>query len=176
MDPVIAEIRRKLKSKGVKVATIIERCRQLDRNNDDIVHVDDLEDVIQQCLGEHKLTTREIHRLFSSLSFDKKRGNVEYLKLSSILEPMKTPSKASAEEKWHDSPDDEPDSRDIKSGSVGEFLQRGACPAEIKNFKRLIAALERFERDSGMKLAPTDDGFVVPLGPDLRASIKFFMS
>ena len=81
-------------------------------------------------------------------------------------------------------------------GSVGEWLFKAACPSEIANFKRFIACLERFERESGMKIQLTPGGFTqtlvylliylliiiynignfkVPLGPDLQASIKFNM-
>ena len=61
-------------------------------------------------------------------------------------------------------------------GSVGAFLKGSACPSEIRNFKRFVACLEAFERDSGMKLNLKDDGgFSVPMGPDLRATITFSM-
>lgn len=62
------------------------------------------------------------------------------------------------------------------SGSVGEWLKKSACPAEIKNFKLFVSCLEKFERDSGMKISLKEDGgFLVPLGPDMRANISFFL-
>ena len=64
----------------------------------------------------------------------------------------------------------------IFTGSVGAWLKQSACPAEIKNFQSFVACLERFERDSGMKINLKEDGgFTVPMGPDLRASISFYM-
>jgi len=61
------------------------------------------------------------------------------------------------------------------SGSVGDWLIKSACPAEVKNFKKLIACLERFERESGMRLnmKPNGEGFDIPLGPDLACSMSF---
>lgn len=61
------------------------------------------------------------------------------------------------------------------SGSVGDWLMKSACPAEVKNFKKLIACLERFERESGMRLnmKSNGEGFDIPLGPDLAASLSF---
>lgn len=97
------------------------------------------------------------------------------------------PASKNPSEKWATMP-----------GSVGEWLFKAACPSEIANFKRFISCLERFERESGMKIQLTPGGlilniafsftliyyniiiynignFKVPLGPDLQASIKFNM-
>ena len=62
-----------------------------------------------------------------------------------------------------------------RQGSIGEWLQTASCPAERKNFRKFIDAMERFERETGMKISNQHDGFTVPLGPDLRCQIKFFM-
>jgi hypothetical protein len=36
-----------------------------------------------------------------------------------------------------------------------------------------MACLETFEHESGMKIKPQNDGFLVCLGPDLRATVSF---
>lgn len=186
MDPreAFISIRKKISLSGAKLATIVGKCELLDRNSDGVLHVDDLEDVIQETLKEQKLTTREMNHLLGSLSRDKRRGNVEYNKLFDVLESTKLESsKKNLEEKWYDRGENGSEqihavhsSADLKSpGTVGDFLQRAACPSEIKNFKRFISCLEKFERDSGMKIKQTEEGFIVPLGPDLRVGITFFM-
>ena len=42
--------------------------------------------------------------------------------------------------------------------------------------KKFIHALEKYERDSGMKVEQTGDGLIVPLGPDLKVSISYLSS
>lgn len=171
-DEAIIRIRRKLREQGVKVASIVSKCEVLDRNRDNIIHVDDLEEVIQECLKDNPLTRREMNYLLGRITHDKRRGNVEYSQLFEILEQRE--NKVEKEEVWHDDEACDDDVESAEKGSIGEFLQRSACPAEVKNFKRFIAALEMFERDSGMRVTSIDGGFLVPLGPDLRASVKFF--
>lgn len=63
----------------------------------------------------------------------------------------------------------------VQSGSVGEWLFKKACPAERRNFVKLIEALERFEAQTGMQITrnETTGDLVVPLGPALRAKIEF---
>jgi hypothetical protein len=121
-----------------------------------------------------------MNHLLCLLSFDKKRGNVEYHRLLNLLDSdVYHPNDTDVKEKWMDEGADNlsrPRTNLTKAGSVGEFLQSVACPSEIKNFKRLISALETFERESGMKISSNADGdFLIPLGPDLKASLKFFM-
>ena len=57
--------------------------------------------------------------------------------------------------------------------SIGSWLEKSACPAEVKNFKKFIHALEKYERDSGMHIEDQPNGFTVPLGPDLKVSMTF---
>ena len=59
-------------------------------------------------------------------------------------------------------------------GTVGEWLTKSACPSEVKAFKKLISALERFEREAGTTITTEADGSLsIPLGPDLKATINF---
>jgi len=63
-----------------------------------------------------------------------------------------------------------------KNGSVGEWLQTVSCPAEQRNFRKFIDCMEAYEASSGMKVIPNERGFVVPLGPDLRAQVNFYQA
>ena len=58
-------------------------------------------------------------------------------------------------------------------GSIGEWLQKKAYPTEVSNFKCFIQALEKYTRDTGEKIETTEDGFLVSLGPDLKAKIQY---
>lgn len=167
----------KFRSSKIKVATIIAKCEKIDNNSDGIIHVDDLEDIIQELLGKHRLTAREMIYLLGQLTHDKRKGKVFYNNIQDFLEPD-TP-KAGAT-RWKTSIDHDNDDAEISNplpqGSIGEFLQRAACPSEIKNFSRFVSMIEKLERRSGMKVTATAEGFVVPLGPDLRVNINFFLS
>ena len=129
------------------------------------------------------LNRREINILCSSLELPGARGkSIEYKRLTDILEGTRSFNRSGgAGETWRDvdyGTSDKPavpERRGRSKGSVGEWLVDGACPAEQKNFRKFIDAMERFERDTGMKIQPEGDGFTVPIGPDLRASVKFFM-
>jgi hypothetical protein len=143
----------------------------LDGNDDGLIDINDLEDLLNSLLGENRLSKREYRLLVSAVSSNDGKGSIKYHKLFEVLEPS---TKQMEPERWRGSVEVNRDERwATRPGSVGNWLQRAACPAEIQNFKRLIACLETFERDSGMKVTPSADGFMVPLGPDLRASIKF---
>mmetsp|Transcript_40778 Transcript_40778/g.41640 ORF Transcript_40778/g.41640 Transcript_40778/m.41640 type:complete len:131 (+) Transcript_40778:624-1016(+) len=127
------------------------------------------------------LSKRERRYLTSSLSLRKNSVALDYKKLGDVLqdaydERFEEPKQK--QERWVDDEviENGYESRFISpSGSVGEWLERAACPAEQKNYLRFINCLERFERESGMKISPTGDGFIVPLGPDLKASIQIYI-
>ena len=57
--------------------------------------------------------------------------------------------------------------------SLGDFLRKLGPSMEATNFKTFIHALEKYERDSGMRIEDSPNGFVVPLGPDLSVNIEF---
>ena len=63
-----------------------------------------------------------------------------------------------------------------KNGSVGEWLQSVSCPAEQRNFRKFIDCMEAYESASGMRVIPNERGFIVPLGPDLRAQVNFYQA
>ncbi len=61
----------------------------------------------------------------------------------------------------------------VPRGSLGDWLHKKASPGEMKNFRTFVHALERYERDSGMRVQDSRNGFILPLGPDLQVSIEF---
>jgi hypothetical protein len=103
------------------------------------------------------------------------KGQVDYRKLLEIFSDALDNSPVNDNEHWDDERDERVPGWACKRGSVGEWLNKAACPAEIANFKRLIACLEEYERISGMKCIHKQDGLVIPMGPDLKASVSFFM-
>jgi hypothetical protein len=169
---IVAGIRRKLKKEEIKVATIISRCERIDRNNDAVIHIEDLEDVFHGVCGPTTFSRRELNQLFNFLAYDKKRGSVQYRRLEDVLGEKEQAKEQ--EEHWFDEDEEGGRARfPLAAGTLGDFMTNIACPSEVRNFKRLIAALERYERDSGMRVKTTEDGFQIPLGPELRATMKF---
>lgn len=171
-----SSIKQKLRVSGVKVAKIVTLCEEVDINGDGLIRKDDLEDIFRSLLTDNMLSRRELQYLFSLLS-DNKSGKVLYMDLYDIIESKKKKSDDEKVERWFDEPENIRNER-LSSGSVGEFLVNQACPSEIRNFKLLISCLEKYERESGMKISikKHDEGFTVPLGPDLRASLVFHMN
>lgn len=85
------------------------------------------------------------------------------------------------EERWiNESGDIENENAAIFSksakGSIGEWMRKASCPSEQLNFQRLLACLEQYEEESGLMIKMEKDKLVVPLGPDLRASVNFFIA
>ena len=191
-------IRMKVKRAGLKTASVIEGCRKLDRNKDGRVHFDDLEMVMIDLLHKKglELTRREWRHIMSGMTNSPERGDVLYEKLYDVLDSADGVS----QEMWYDQGTIEtiqlsaplgsssPLRTSVKTtnlsptrrrkvsgppGSIGEFLEKKGNDSEISNCKKFIHALEKYERDSGMKVEQTGDGLVVPLGPDLKVSISY---
>ena len=164
----------KFKQARLNIASILAKCEKRDKNRDGILHFDDLEEIIQDGLGEYRLTIRESTFLQNQLTADKRKRTVLYNNISSFFE--REQNDTIHLERWRDNNVTlQQTQQNIPSGSIGEFLQSGACPAEIKNFKLFIAMLEQYEKKTGMKTTTSDEGFVIPLGPDLRVNIEFFL-
>ena len=210
-EEAIVSIRKKLRAAGVRVETIVKRCQTQNRNEDNLIHVDDLEAVLRGLLvidprrDDNMPSKRELRQLFSMMSNSKGRGEVEYPRLLQLLEPAAMRQQSGrgdgpGAERWRDEESgggsssggrgrgrgaggreksvsirkSDPDYWATTRGSVGEWLANAACPAEIKNFKRFIACMEKFERDSGVKIDQLGGGdFVIPLGPDLKVTMAF---
>lgn len=187
VDPSLRGLAHRIERSKVKIATLIKQCEDLDINRDGIVNISDLEDVLIDMLGAEGVSKRELlhlGRVLQAPGFQD--GSIEYRKLHDALESSVADSKPSAsipsdrgkaaKEHWYD-PSDIVDRRaQLKKGSVGDWLQRASCPAEISNFKTFIQLLEDYERATGLKCVPTERGFSVPLGPDLKATVNFSLS
>jgi hypothetical protein len=106
-----APIRRKLRDSRIKIATVVHRCEQKDRNGDGIIHLDDLEDILNDIVPpENRITRRELLRFATALMGEKNNGSIKYEKLSDVIEPPRKRD-SRENEKWVDNDDDEGDTR-----------------------------------------------------------------
>lgn len=203
-DAYVVSIRAKLSRAGIKITKVLLACEEVDRNADGVIHVDDLEAVLTQLLkgSDETITKRELRALTACMttSRDKADSEIEYNKLLKVLQPREARRLDQQPERWHDGGGKESEDGVISSssarsrrgvgfgarsggkstywaksrGTVGEWLTNSACDTEVKNFKKLIAILETFERETGVAITTAGDGsIVVPLGPDLKATINF---
>ena len=181
----LASVNKKLRQHHIKIETVIERCKMFDVNGDHIVHADDLVDVLFDLAPRNVFSKRELHHLVAALTHDSRKGNVAYTRLNEVLEgPIQDIRSrdrgiyaGETEEKWLDDSTLVHEERwAMQGGSVGEWLMTVGCPSERQNFRRFIDCLEVFERETGMRIEQTPTGFVVPIGPNLRASLQFEMS
>ena len=196
MDPqTLRSVRSKLESSRIRTDSLIHKCEKVDKNGDDLIHADDLEDVLYEVLGPKTLNRREINALTNSLEVPgTSRRSVEYKRLADLIDGRTSSDinnvrnssenynfRQSQTDNWREDTMDNTNANTTsnrsrnRQGSIGEWLQTASCPAERKNFRKFIDAMERFERETGMKINNQPDGFTVPLGPDLRCQIKFFM-
>jgi hypothetical protein len=192
-ERAIRSIRGKLSDSRVRVDTIVRECERLDKNADGRIHADDLEDVIHDLLGPSTLNRREINMLTRSVEVQSRNGrSVEYRGLSDVLEATTTSNggrpamrDSTNDRRGGDRWDEDTaaatggggSGRSVrKTGSVGEWLHGVSCPAEQRNFRKFIDAMEAYERSSGMRVTPNEKGFLVPIGPDLSAQVNFFQS
>lgn len=103
-------VRRKLRDSKIKVASIVHRCEVKDRNEDGLVHIDDLEDILNEVIpSEHRITRRELIRFSATIMSERNDGRIQYGKISDILEPKVR--KVSEDENWVDIEDDEGDTK-----------------------------------------------------------------
>ena len=202
MDP-ITKIKAKVKNCGLKTATIVEACRVIDRNRDGLIHFDDLEMVMTDLLAKRgvEFSRREWRQIMGAISNDPTRGEVLY---ENLYEVFDSGVAGVSEEKWFDQGSVEVIRSDTRGrdrsvspvrttlhvsspargskkmgpmpkGSIGHWLQTKAYPTEVSNFKCFVQALEKYERDSGEKIETTEDGFLVPLGPELVVKIQYML-
>ena len=99
-----APIRRKLHDSRVKFASVVHRCELRDKNRDGIVHLDDLEDILNDVVApEYRITRRELQKFATSIMGEKFDGGIEYEKLFDTLEPKrKTAHLDDDSENWED--------------------------------------------------------------------------
>lgn len=178
-NKVLLNICGKIARNNIKIASLILRCEGRDKNNDGNIHIRDLKEILNSLLpAKDSLTEREI--MFLNAAFVEYGGStkngIQYIKLFDVLDESKYGNEKYPSEHWFDEEEADSDRWATQKGTLGEWLQKAACPAEIVNFKKFLARLEDYERSSGINCKKTNDGFIVPLGPDLKASIHFFTS
>lgn len=106
----IRTVRRKLRDSKIKVETIVHRCEVKDRNEDGLVHIDDLEDILNEVTAsEHRITRRELIRFSATIMSGRNDGKIQYEKIPDILETKER--KVSEDENWVDIEDDEGDAK-----------------------------------------------------------------
>ena len=126
--------------------------------------------------GPDTITHREMKYLTDSLALpsSKMRNSVEYKKMTDLLSASRETT--ANREHWHERDEGGREMMMQKSattrGTIGDFLTNASCPAEQRNYKRLMDLLDKYERESGMKIELTKNGFVIPLGPDMEASMQ----
>ena len=209
-DIIIKNLNSRLKLRNIKKSSIISYCEELDINNDGIIHINDLEIILNHFLKKQmnnndnndKLNIREKKQLYKYLHDNKKtkmkdnnkdniddhsysNGSINYMKLLLLFpdNTFNTVDENNHIERWYDNDADDLHHKysnaeqkwAIQKGSVGEFLKNAACPLEISNFHIFISCIEDYERRSGMKCVSKDGGIIVPIGPDLKASVSYFM-
>ena len=177
---VISKICAKLERNNIKVASLIVRCEGRDKNGDGKIHLRDIKEILNGILpSKDSVSEREMMHISAILKEggDITNGVFHYIKLFDIFDETKySSSNYQSSERWIDDDEVESEKWAYQSGTLGEWLKKAACPAEIINFKKFLARLEDYERSSGMNCKRNGDGFVVPLGPDLKASIQFYTS
>mmetsp|Transcript_8893 Transcript_8893/g.13261 ORF Transcript_8893/g.13261 Transcript_8893/m.13261 type:complete len:197 (+) Transcript_8893:22-612(+) len=182
-ERILLNVCSKLQHNNIKVAALIMKCEEVDHNGDGFVHYKDIRELMNSILPfKDWITEREMVHICSALKSTgetsiKDNGGVAYIRLFDVLDESKYGKNSRIRyERWMDDDDLEIEKWATQKGSLGEWLKRAACPAEIKNFKKLISRLEDYERSSGMNCSRTPDGFIIPMGPDLKASVQFYTS
>ena len=122
-------------------------------------------------VGPDTITRRELKYLTDSLALpsSKLRNSVEYKKMTDLLSA--TRESTVPRENWNEGDYDVRKSVS-KRGTVGDFLEHASCPMEQKNYRRLISLLDDYERESGMKIELTKNGFAIPIGPNMEATMQ----
>mgnify|MGYP003385721938 CR=1 FL=1 len=172
-DEYVESIFNKLREHRIKIETILTQCEALDSNRDGVIHADDLIDVINDLLPRKTISRREYHYFIAALCQGQgSNHSVKYMKLETFYEDiMRKHNHQEVQERWYEDPYEQEFSG--PRGSIGDFLNKAACPSEIQNYKTLMACLEKYERETGLRISTNDDGFRIPLGPDLKAAITF---
>jgi hypothetical protein len=163
----------KLRRHQIKIETILFKCEALDSNGDGIVHADDIIDVINDLLPRKTISRREYHYFIEALTRGQgSNHNIRFMQMERLYEDSKRHDRQQdGKERWHEDAL-EPEFTGPR-GSIGDFLNKSACPSEVQNYKTLMACLEKFERETGLCISTNEEGFRIPLGPDLKASISF---
>jgi Ca2+-binding EF-hand superfamily protein len=109
---IIQTIRQKLLDSRIKVAQILHKCENIDKNGDGLIHTDDLEDIFNETVGsEYRITRRELLKLVGLISNERSNGKVEYEKIFDLIEPPKKKEYKKADENWKDEGVEDGDTR-----------------------------------------------------------------
>jgi hypothetical protein len=184
-------ISERLVENHIKISTVLSHCREIDKNHDGLIHLNDLEDVLQELLGKNaRISKRELLHLAADLEPDHDAGDgiISFEKLAVVLAPSEGKegpsqhhaqsqrSKIDDEEHWIDPLDHKKCSKkQFRRGSLGHFMQDAASPAEVNNFHTFMYCIEQYENRTGLRCQATEDGFVIPFGPDLKGRVTFSM-
>lgn len=182
-------ISERLVENGIKISTVLSHCREIDRNHDGLIHLNDLEDVLQELLGKHiNISKRELLHLAADLEPDYAAGDgiINFEKLAIILAPSEgeegspkhqkqTQKSTMGDEEHWDYPLDHKrrSKKQFRRGSLGHFMHDAASPAEVENFHTFMYCIEQYEKRTGLRCQATEDGFVIPFGPDLKGRVAF---
>jgi hypothetical protein len=60
MSDIVQLLKTKLFQAKVKIETVLEMCLQMDRNNDKLIHMDDLKSILRHLLNEECPSRREV--------------------------------------------------------------------------------------------------------------------
>lgn len=178
--------------KGIKVETIIEKCHRVDKNRDGIIHVNDFVKALNQLLGIYTLTRKQMKYIISNIACENNPDLVEFELLNSVIDTrghleLQPEEHWDVEEPTHSTfngtnfngtdrmlVQDTRIARRHVGGSLGRWIQEQACPSEIDNLQLFSALLERYERESGFSIRTDENNnLVVPLGPDLQATVIY---
>ena len=160
---IMQRILSKFKSNDVTLHILLRKCEKMDKEKDRTIHEDDFEEMVQSLLGDNKLTISEMIYLETKLikESSQQRTILHYDKLKEL---------------FNNCGSDKLEEESLPSGSIGEFLQTDACPAEIANFQKFIHLIEKYEKATGLKAKPSSNGFIIPMGPELRVSMEFYLA
>jgi hypothetical protein len=180
-NDLLASIRAKFSEHRVRAGDVIHECREIDHNEDFIVHSHNLYGIIEKLFPRNTFTKVELAALSSALEPHGMKGFVEYSKLKDVLAGSRDKGSErcfEGEEKWMDDesvgPKEGTNKAGFGRGSLGDWLMHAGCPAERANFQDLISCLEMYERYSGMRISQSPDGeFLIPVGPGLKATLRF---
>lgn len=102
----IRSVKGKLEACKVRPETIVHHCERLDKRKQEILHKDDVEDVIRDLLGPEALTLREMKFLLDSVSLpsSKNKDKIEYKRFIDVLSQGRGLTDDSPE-KWRDEED-----------------------------------------------------------------------
>ena len=159
------------------MSTLLRKCEKMDRDRNRTIHEDDFEEIVQSLLGDNKLSISEMIYLQTKMTKgNQQQGTLHYDELKEIFNRDTSSTQYYNSKRDIDRNSGNLSDELLPSGSIGEFLEADACPVEIANFQKFIHLIEKYEKATGLKAKPSSSGFVIPLGPELRVSVQFYLA